>query len=212
MISTPLNGGSILSWLKVDWEQKRPSDGTTQWLWRSVQIRRVVDTPAAVEEYLAELREVNVNGGAAFARFEVEGNRDFDWFVTRNHWEEIGFWQHFLTRPEIGEALPEVTKGARLDGSVAFEWKNALTLDGDLACILVFGGAYYRFKGSARRAKDLGRRVCDSLFGDRFAEIEVFRSTSVWSSWFYGVAWDNTWLILDRGLQQVSILASTDTD
>jgi hypothetical protein len=201
-----------LSWLEVDWKQERPSDAVTAWLWRAVDIRAIDETPAEVESYLGELRRVNVNGAAAFARFEVKGNREFDWFASRNRWDEIAFFQQMLSHPVVRSRIPEVTKDANFDESIKFEWGSSLVLDGELARALVSGGAYKRFEGTPRAAKDLGGRVCEALFGDRFLDVEVFRCWKAWSAWFHDVAWDNTCVLIDRRLQQVSFLFSTDTD
>lgn len=65
-------------------------------LWRSIEIRPIDDVSPAVEDYLRELRRVNVNGGAADARFDVRGNRGFDWFATRKRWDEIAFFSRLL--------------------------------------------------------------------------------------------------------------------
>jgi hypothetical protein len=201
-----------VSWLEVDWNQERPSDAASEWLWRSVEIRPLPDVPPLVDEYLAELRRVNVNGGAVYARFEVTGSRDFDWFATRNRWDDISFFSRLLSSSSVSSSLPAVTKEAAFDESVTFEWGSSLTLDGELARALVIGGAYKKFEGPPRAAKELAARACEAMFGDRFLDIEVFKCWKPWSSWFHDVAWDSTYIIIDRRSQVVSIFASTDTD
>jgi hypothetical protein len=87
-----------------------------------------------------------------------------------------------------------------------------LTLDGEIAQALVQGGAYKKFSGTAREAKDLGGRFCYALFGDRFTEIQIYKTYKAWSRWFHGVAWDVTWLALDKRFMKVWLLCVTDTD
>lgn len=181
-------------------------------LWRAIKVTPIDEIPPSVQEYIAELRRINVNGGAAYARFYVEGNRDYNWFATRSRWDEIGFFSRFLGHPVVSSILPEVTKGASFDDSITFEWGSSLVLDGELARTLVNGGAYKKFEGTPRDAKRLGVRVCDALFGDRFLDVQVFRCRKAWSPWFCAVAWDNTCVFIDLRLQAVSILVSTDTD
>jgi hypothetical protein len=202
----------LVSWLAVDWNQERPTAAAEESLWRSVEIRPLPDVPPAVDEYLTELRRVNVNGDAVYARFEVTGSRDFDWFATRNRWHEISFFTRLLSSSSVSNALPEVTTEATFDASVTFEWGSSLTLDGELARALVNGGAYKKFEGPPRAAKELAARACDAIFGDRFLDIEVFRCWKSWSRWFHDGAWDTTYVIIDRRDQAVSVLASTDTD
>ncbi|MDX1487797.1 MAG: hypothetical protein R3268_06325 [Acidiferrobacterales bacterium] len=201
-----------MSWHEVDWTQERPSNAAAEWLWRAVEVRPIDEVPPPVQEYIAELRRINVNGGAAYARFYVEGNRDYDWFATRNRWDEISFFSRFLAHPVVSNVLPDVTKGASFDDSIAFEWGSSLVLDGELARALVNGGAYKKFEGTPRDAKRLGMRVCDALFGDRFLDVEIYRCWKAWSPWFYDVAWDSTCVLIDRRLQAVSLFVSTDTD
>jgi hypothetical protein len=124
---------------------------------------------------------VNVNGGAVYARLGVTGSRDFDWFASRNRWDEISFFSRLLSSSSVSSSLPAVTKEATFDESVTFEWGSSLTLDGELARALVIGGAYKKFEGPPRAAKELAARVCDAMFGDRFLDIEVFKCWKPWS-------------------------------
>jgi hypothetical protein len=61
------------------------------------------------------------------------------------------------------------------------------------------------------KAKNLAARFCDALFDDRFLEVEVFRSWKPWSKWFHGIAWDCTFLIIDKRFGIVTILCETDS-
>ena len=201
-----------MSWLDVDWKQERPSDSATDWLWRTVEVQPLDSTPPVVEEYLSALRRVYVNGGAVYARFAVSGSRDFEWFATRNRWDEIAFCARLLTHPDVRRKVPDLTRDAKFDEEVAFERGSSLTLDGEFAHALVFGGAYKKFDGTAKMAKELGARVCEALFGERYTDIEVFWCWKAWSPWFHDGAWDSTCFVVDRRLQEVSVLASTDTD
>ena len=201
-----------MSWLDVDWKQERPNDSATEGLWRTVEVQALDGTPPVVEEYLSALRRVYVNGEAVYARFRVSGGQDFSWFATQNRWDEIEFFARFLTHSTTQRKLPELTRNAKFDEEVVFEWGSSLILDGELARALVCGGAYKKFDGTPKEAKELGARVCEALFGERYNEVEVFRCWNAWSPWFHDVVWDSTCFVIDRRLQEVSVLASTDTD
>lgn len=201
-----------MSWIDINWEQNKPSNKLIERLWNSVNITVEPETFPAVDEYLAELRRINTNGGAFIARFYVDGNEDFNWFATRNRWDEIEFFPRFLSHPVVASALPEVAANVNTADLAEFEWSSSLTLDGELARTLVMGGAYEKFEGTHREAKVFGERVADSLFGDRFDDVLVFRCWKPWSSWFCDVAWDGTTVLIDKRLQIVTVLVSTDTD
>jgi hypothetical protein len=201
-----------LSWLEVDRDQERPGNAAVDQLWRSIEIRPIDESLPAVEEYLAELRRVYACGGAFLARFRVDGGRDLDWFASRNRLDEIFFFSRFLMHPVVTQKLPEPTRDATFDDSFTVKWKSPFTLDGELARAIVMGGAYFEFEGPARDAKRLGGRVCDALFGDRFRDVEVYRSRGSWSPWFLMQMFNMTYFIVDRREEVVSILVATDED
>ena len=78
--------------------------------------------------------------------------------------------------------------------------------------MLVQGGAYAEFSGTAREAMNVSGRFCDALFGDRFKEILLFKSHEAWSDWFCNVAWDATWVGFDKRESKVWLLCVTATD
>lgn len=201
-----------MSWLEVDWKQDKPGDDAIESLWRSMEIRALHGTPAVLAEFLSELRRLYRNGGVLHARFEVAGNSDFDWFATRNRWDEIAFFPRFLAHPAVAAALPDVTRDARFDDEIVFKWGTPLTLDGDLAFTLVRGGAYERFKGTPKEAKALGARVCEALFDDRYSEVEIFTCWRAWSPWFQDVIWDPTFVLIDRRHRTVALIVASDSD
>ena len=200
-----------MTWKDPDWKQGRPSDAEVDSRWRSVTLTPVA-SPSDVEPYLVELRRVNANGDALFGIFQVEGDQNLDWFASRNRWDHVDFVRRVLSHPAVRERWPALVAKMSDAQFPAFEWGSKLALDGELARALVIGGAYERFTGRQREAKDLAAKFCDALFGDRFQDIEVFWCWRAWSAWFHDVAWDRTCLIIDRPSRTIAILCSTDTD
>ena len=89
---------------------------------------------------------------------------------------------------------------------------GALTLEGDLAVMLVAGGAYRKFKGSHAEAKTLAAAAVHELVEDRYEDFTGFYSGTAWTPWFCDIAWDVTIILLDRGRSEVTFLCSTDSD
>lgn len=177
-----------MSWLEYDNTQQRPDDDAFARAWEALALTPRSEVPAAIADYQRELGKLCVNGSVRFAQFDVVSNRDFDWFATRRRWQETDFCKRFLLHPALRAALPDVTAGAAFKADTKFDWRSALTLDGELAEALVYGGAYLKFAGSAREAKTLGARCCDALFGDRFVEVEFFRPEASFTSGSYSVS------------------------
>jgi hypothetical protein len=199
--------------IEPDWNQERPETTATaiRALWEDLRIEPCETNESAVERLLVALRKTHVNGGVAFAMFRLASNPILHWFISRNRWDEIEFPEHFLKSPEVVTALPDVCKDAVAD-TFGFEWGSAFTLSGELARILSDGGAYKKHEGGPGDAHAIAEGFRKWLFGDRFDEVLVLKSFKPWSAWFYDIAWDGTWLIVDKRQSKVIVLAVTDTD
>jgi hypothetical protein len=199
--------------IEPDWNQERPETtaAAIRALWDAVRIQHRAEIRPPAEALLDALRKTHVNGGAAFALFSLESSPEFHWFMSRNRWDEIEFPEHFLLSRAVAGALPDLCKDP-ITESFGFEWGSAFTLAGELAQTLSIGGAYVKHEGGAGDAFAVADNFRRSLFGDRFDEVLVLKSHKAWSAWFYDIAWDHTWLVLDKRLSVVSVLAVTDTD
>lgn len=85
-------------------------------------------------------------------------------------------------------------------------------LDGSIAAQILWGGAYEGFKERPVIAKQLAVNVCQYMFQDRYEDIKVIESYRPWTDWFYDVAWDVTWMVLDSREQKMWFICATDTD
>ena len=91
-------------------------------------------------------------------------------------------------------------------------WSGTLTLGGELAHTLAFGGAYARYQGSAAEAKTLGEAAVADIAGNRHEDFEVWEARGAWAPWFYDVAWDMSWFVADGANREIVALFVTDTD
>ena len=84
-------------------------------------------------------------------------------------------------------------------------------LEADLTRKLVTGGAYTRFAGSRHDAQAIVAEFTTSLVSD--AQDAWFAGFwQPWTPWFWDVAWDMTWLGLQRSQRRLWLLCVTDTD
>jgi hypothetical protein len=153
----------------------------------------------------------NVNGGASFVAATFPDDPVIDWFVSRNRFDEIRFVERFLISSAFKEGAPQVPLPSGLP-QVDWESDSPYCFDGRIAELLIWGGAYVRFSGSGVAAKDLGRSLVKELFEERYEDVAMFHSESLWSDWFRGVAWDATWVGVDKGSRRIWALLVTDTD
>ncbi|WP_013322178.1 hypothetical protein [Gloeothece verrucosa] len=197
----------------INRRQNRPSQEEIEQMFRELEvIPSPLDQPAIIQ-LLQKFREIYANGGAEFARFQLSNHPVFDWFSSHNRLKEINFFDQCITRTAVREALPSLEIETSLKSSLNLkDDSSAFTFDGELAKVLFKGGAYNKFKGSAKEAKTLGGNFSAALFGDRYDEVKIYVSYEPWSNWFGAVAWDMTWLGIDKGNNQLWLLSVTDTD
>jgi hypothetical protein len=91
-----------------------------------------------------------------------------------------------------------------------FVWSSPLLLAGSIARALAEGGAYAKLPGI--RAKQLGDAFAHRLLQDRYEDFLLFESGVAWSNFFHDIAWDGTWVLIDKRNHLIHILMATDTD
>ncbi len=194
-------------------DQYRPSEEEIEQMWQELQVVYIPLEDPSVNKLLQELRKILVNGGAEFARFKVSPHAVLNWFGSRDLLNEINFFEQFVTLPPVMDGLSALEIETPLTTDLDLtEDTSAFTLDGELAEALFLGGADEEFEGTAKQAKDIGMKFCETLFGSRYDEIQMYISQEPWTEWFAGVSWDVTWFGIDKRNYQVWVLCITDTD
>ena len=200
-------------WNAIDWEADHPSLQDVSASRQRIEFQQTdVTSPAAL--HLVEVfRSFFHDGGAHIASFQVSGVDEIaHWFFSRNRFEEYGFVAALLTSDAMASSLPDITPVDTEMVEAAFKESNALLFDGQIAEALVWGGPYANFDGSMADAKRLGVEVCNELIGERFQDFRLDNSHEPWSKWFKGVAWDFSWILIDRRDERVTLICITDTD
>ena len=146
-----------MTMLEPQWKQERPDLAAIQQLWREPVFKSDPCSSPAIDELLVELRATHVNGGALFARFSFCHHPVIHWFISRNRFDEIQFFEHLLTSDALREALPNLKAPALLE-PINWDWWSSYLLGGDWARILMNGGAYEKYENGGRATKDqIGR-------------------------------------------------------
>lgn len=204
------------AWNDTDWDMARPSldeliESWSHLRWES----RELESPA-LDRYLDGLASTRRNGGYLIGQWRaVEYSEVTQWFASRNRLDEYELIRTLFASPAFREQLPQLAVPsdlARVPGGLTEQWAGPLTLDGEWAALLVSGGAYKAFEGSAREAKDLAGAATDALIGDRFEDFRVDASDQAWTPWFANVAWDVTYVLTDKRNAQMTVLCTTDND
>lgn len=174
-----------------------------------------VDGPE-LSHYLRVLNSLYVNGSVRAARFQG----DLSTLVEKRFRPPPGFpyettgFNAFLSDEVVRSVLPELLEPLPFEPGQAPEFtrESLVTLDGELARELLAGGAYENFRGPVVQAKTIAAAAVHELIQDRYDDFELYTRHDDWSAWFFGIAWDRTWILVDRARSEITMICATDTD
>jgi hypothetical protein len=198
--------------LEPDWKQERPPTKEINKMWGSIQFEPSKFENEMVTDVIAKMRQTLSDEYCLFKTYEVSQDLIFDWFASRSRWDEINFFNKFLTSPEVLNELFESAVRVDRERVNQFSWVDPLTLDGEVARVLVAGSVYLDFEGTPIQAKELGLQFCKGLFQERYLEIEVYKSREAWSDWFFDPGSKGTFIIIDKRHRLIHMICYTDTD
>ncbi|UKS26606.1 hypothetical protein LOZ80_34685 [Paenibacillus sp. HWE-109] len=179
--------------------------------WQPNSLKYIQINSLIIEEVKRLYSYSHANGGVILACFEVI-NKDVFSTIPFMNIEYKLYFENLLSCYDIVTSLPELKIGTPFHDDVIFERSTPFILDGEIASTLFNGGAYRRFQGSPRDAKNIAEKLCDTIIDGRYAEVILFKTNSPWCDWFFDVAWDYTWIIFDKQKCRFWLMCLTDTD
>ncbi|MEI5907077.1 hypothetical protein WAK64_08405 [Bacillus spongiae] len=162
-----------------------------------------------IDKFKQAITSTHVNGGIIIKCFKINNKNLLSPYLSEEHER---YFNKFFTSKDIKQAIPELKIEDELVCKTDFERISPFLLDGDFGDTIYHGGAYESFPGTPKEAKKLGEELCQFIFGDRILDILPYRSYNPWSTWFYDVAWDCTWFLIDKELKRIWVICVTDTD
>jgi len=206
----------VRNWKDIDWDQPRPSVDDVVRSWTSLEWETRPAKSAPLDAYLKHVNDTHVNGGYLIGRWRATRYSDVTaWFAARNRLDEYEMHRLLVDSPVVRRDLAALEIPRQLDRAPSGLEEvpgGALKLDGILATIIVQGGAYEAFRGSAAQAKQLADEAVAHLTGRRYEDFRLDRSHESWTPWFYDVAWDHTLILTDYRNAEMTVLCITDTD
>jgi hypothetical protein len=167
-----------------------------------------VDDPRA-ERYSSAVRSTHVNGGIVIACFRPNPPVSVSDLLRGMAWLSVP--HAFLQNASVRHALADLAIPAQVTlGDVC--WQSSYELEGGLVQTLVLGGAYESWEKRENDARTVARDFVDSLSEGRRLGLNAFRIPGAWTSWFFDVAWDSTYLVCHFDSDKWWLICSTDTD
>jgi hypothetical protein len=180
-------------------------------MWSELQVSQRHEVLPAVDAYASALRKV-LERGVRFATFEIEPHPVFEWYASRNLFHEMWFFQDFWSLTVPHQFMPDKLADLNFYSQSVFSWSSPFLLGGQLAWVLAQGGAYEKHTAGPVDAKRLGDAAAIELVHDDYDQVVVFESHVGWSEFFCNVAWDYTWIVIDKPRRLIHALIATDTD
>ena len=179
--------------------------------WQDVEYKSELITDARAQALVTSLERSYSNGRVLLLHLAPTAPDTFS--LASRH--DLQGYDHllatFLRAPSVHAALSELALPSAQALPPPYRSIGAFEFEGALTHALVAGGAY----GGAvpeEAARRLSRDFVDCCFDDRRLSVTVFAIQGAWTDWFYDVAWDGTYLCLDRVASRWTCLFFTDTD
>lgn len=179
-------------------------------MWDSLQIDLVSAKNPAIEEYASHLGKYYANGNVKYGCFKLGDSEVLDWYCSRNQLKEmLFFWKVWEKEPiKSFFKLSEIDEESNKD----FEWSSPFVLGGSLAWVLDNGGPYTKPNWGGEKSKKVGEKAAQELIANDYEDSLVLVNHVAWCSFFFDVAWDYTWVVLNKKTRLLHILMATDTD
>lgn len=183
-----------------------------QAMWAAVGFDRIDSSFPAIGAFLKEMRPLYANGKVEHAAFTLPDHPVFDWFASRNQYHEMGFFEQFWKARGPKEVFPYALRDLNFFDQKYFSFGSPFQLGGGLAWMLSAGGPYHRFEGGGVEAKRLGEEAATEMLAGSYDDALGFQCDIAWSGFFLDVAWDHTFMVIDRKRRTIHALLATDTD
>jgi hypothetical protein len=177
-------------------------------LWSDVHYAEQPLSDPRLEAYLTALRPLYANGRVLLRCFQPTDTVAFHSASQHDMRGLDHLLSAFLCAPTVQVFLSELQIPSPLK-LPAYHYYTAYELEGALTVALLRGGAYQRFSGTEDEARLLSRQFVAAIGHDH---AQVFKILGAWTGWFYDVAWDLSFVILDAQRMKWWILCMTDTD
>jgi hypothetical protein len=115
-------------------------------------------------------------------------------------------WQNAIIKQTLN--LKKVNE----DSYKSFEMISAFSLGGSMAEAIKWGGAYLKTNFHGFEIKKIGENAATELLKNNFDDTIVCSSNEPWCDFFFDVAWDFTWVVINKSNRNMHIIMATDTD
>ena len=181
-------------------------------MWAAIDFERIPARYSAVERFLSEIRPLYANGRVEHAAFRIPEHPVFDWYASRNQYHEMGFFERFWGLAGPTSFIEHDLSDLNFFDHGIFGFLSPFQFGGALAWMLSSGGPYRQFSRGGTEAKRIGEEAAVEMLSGDYDQTLIYQSGTAWSDYFFEVAWDHTYVTLDRTRKIAHVILATDTD
>jgi len=181
-------------------------------MWSSLKLEEITHNFSKTRHYIKALQQVYTNGNVTFLAYQVQENEIFNWYASRNSFHEMGLFENFWKLSQNQKHIAVELGDFNFYSQDVFSYSSPFTLGGELASTLYHGGAYEKHHKGAVDAKDLADQAALEIHNNEYENTLVFTTHLPWSNYFFDIAWDSTWVIINKKMRRIFCILATDTD
>lgn len=198
--------------MKIDWDQEWPSSSECREYLKQNPACTWIDSHEIYSHPMLDaMRKTVLDGEVKFGLFSISLPPDLEWFVVRNRYHELHFFEQFLCSPAFCAAFPDVPPYPLPDELLKCNWSSSYEFAGQLAWNLMGNAPFGNYEGTGKEAMALAQSFANGLFQERYEDVRVFQLPD-WSDWFFeGVSeYNRTWVGVDLKDERLWLLFQTN--
>ena len=176
-----------------------------------LEFNRVEFVPTQQSQpFIIEMKE-QFNGQIKIIKIEVYSEQPHFWgsLAPRQFLNELINQPNFKSVIHDLEPFPDKVELVHHIDTIS----SLYSLIGDLCSKLAFGGAYSN--GSKLEPSELlstVKKFVEEFLPGGYLNYHYYYFFENWTGWFANVAWDSTYLLIDRNGKEISLICVTDSD
>tara|TARA_Y100000588_G_C14100338_1_gene858531 strand:+ start:474 stop:1079 length:606 start_codon:yes stop_codon:yes gene_type:complete len=178
-----------------------------------------IETQAKLE-FQDELDRIYVNGGSLIKSYSYTHNDFIEYLFGRRSdiLTDTTFFIKLFENKVVIQSLPEFELEQGLVflpkfKAINIERSPQLTLQREiLSSLIKRGGAYVNSSKTDSEIQTLATDFCEEIIKYSGDQCIMFESNDCWNNWFYDVAWDYSYIIINITKKSIWTVFVTDTD
>ena len=177
-------------------------------VWENLKIEKISNWTQNTNVLVDEINKLFSNGEIKINKYKIIGDSKFIYYLVTDN----SFIQNICKNKKILEDRNYLKLNGELPIiNIINRWTDIYTLSGEIARILGYGGAYTNGI-EQNEAWKIATEFVENEFGNKFEEFDCYNIKIQNAKWFYDVAWDYSFVIIDKRNYEIIFIDITDTD